>query len=91
MYSYSPTIQGFVDLTRTFSFVDRDMFMRYYGGGVGHGDSVAAAEVTVDPEEVVYETADAPFQFENVDEESDDGGEADDPQESTDEETANVY
>jgi len=67
------------------------MFMRYYGGGVGHGDSVAVTEITVDPEEVVYESPDARFEFEDMDEESDDDDEADDPGESTDEETANIY
>ena len=64
--------------------------MRYYGGGIGHRDSAAAVEVTADPTEVVYEGPDACFEFDDTGEESD-GDEADDPGESTDEETANVY
>ena len=52
---------------------------------------MAVTEVTVDPEEVVYASADASFQFEDVDKECDDDDGADDPRESTDEETSNVY
>ena len=66
------------------------MFMRYYGGGIGHRDSAATAEVAAGPTEVVYESPDACLEFDDTDEESDDD-EADDPGESTDEETANVY
>ena len=90
--SISPAVQGFIGLTKLSSFVDRDIFMRYYGGGVGHGNSAAVAEVAVDPAEVVYESPDTRFKFEDTDEESgDDDDEADDPVESTDEETANTY
>jgi hypothetical protein len=70
------------------------MFMRYYGGGAGHGDSSAVAGATVDPQEVVYESPDAYCEFEDEDEDEgsdDDDDEASDPGESTDEETANIY
>jgi len=45
------------------------MFIHYHGGGVGRGDSTVVREVTVDPAEVVCESPDARFEFENTDEE----------------------
>ena len=70
------------------------MFMRYYGGGIGHGDSAAAAELEFDLGEIVYESPDAHPEIEDTDEESDDDDDddrADDPGESTDEEMANIF
>lgn len=93
MYVIISTIQGFTELIKLPSFVDRDMFMRYYGGGIGHGDTAADAEVSVDPAEVVYESSEARLEFQDMDDDDDDDDdddEADDPGESTDEETANV-
>jgi len=46
------------------------MFVRCCGGGVGRGNSAAVAEITVDPEEIVYESPDTHFKFENTDEET---------------------
>jgi len=66
------THPGFVRLTRLSSFVDRDMFMRYYGGGFSHGNSAVAAEVTVDPAEVVHESTDTCYKFEDTNEKSND-------------------
>jgi hypothetical protein len=86
------TVRGFTGLTKSSSFVDHNMFMRYYGCGVGHRDSAAVIEVTSDPEEVMYESPDARFKFEDTEEsDHDDGDEVDDPGESTDEGMANVY
>jgi len=97
---------GLVELTnRSPSFVDRDMFMRYYGWGVGHGDSVAGEKVTVGQGEALDENMDDQVTPEGLRVESDEGedededededdGDADDPTnpgESLDEETANVY
>jgi len=69
--------------------------MRYYGGGVGHGDTVADVGVAADPEEVIYEGPVDPIKFEDVEEESDDTGDdtdgPSDPAESSDEEAAGVY
>ena len=41
------------ELTKLSSFVDRDMFICYYGGGIGRGDSTAVAEPKFDPVQVV--------------------------------------
>ena len=68
------------------------MFMRYYGGGVGHGDSAVDVEGTIDPGEVVYESSADHMKPEDVEEESDDADDdLSDPGESSDEEAANVY
>lgn len=67
------------------------MFIRYYGSGIGHGDSTAVADVIADPAEAVYESPDISLEIEDSDEESDDDNGTDDPGESTDEETANIY
>ena len=69
--------------------------MRYYGGGVGHGDSAADADVAADPGEVIYKGPVDSIKFKDVEEESDDTGDdmddPSDPAESSDEETAGVY
>jgi len=65
-------------LTESSSFVDYDMLMRYYGGGIGRGDSTGVSEVKVGPAEVMHESPDAHFKFKDMDEGSDDD-EADDP------------
>ena len=68
--------------------------MRYYGGGVGHGDTVADVGVAADPEEVIYEGPVDPIKFEDVEESDDTGDDTDgpsDPAESSDEEAAGVY
>jgi len=87
--------RGFFRADGVPSFVDRDMFMRYYGGGVGHGDSAADVGVAADLEEVIYEGPVDPIKFEDVEEESDDTGndtdDPSDPAESSDEEAAGVY
>jgi len=69
--------------------------MRYYGGGVGHGDSAADVCATPDPEEAIYEGPVDPIKPEDVEEELDDTGDdtddPSDPAESSDEEVASVY
>ena len=66
--------------------------MRYYGGGIGHGDSAVDVNGTVDPGEAVYEGSVGQIEPEDVGEESDDtDNDLSDLGESSDEETANVY
>jgi len=80
------------------SFVDRNMFMRYHGGGVGHVDPTEVEEAeNVEPEKVV-ENGQARllndsigFDDQEAAEPSDEGDRVSDPGESSDEETANQY
>ena len=65
-----PAVRGFVRLTKLPSFVDCDMFLRYCSGRVGHGNSAAVAEVTVDLTEVVDGSPGTCFKFEDTDEET---------------------
>ena len=41
-----------------FRFVDRDMFVRYLGGGVGHMDAGARVETTFDDEDIDWQDLD---------------------------------
>lgn len=40
------TISNLIDLINLFSFVDRDMFMRYAGEGIGHSTTISVTSNT---------------------------------------------
>jgi hypothetical protein len=48
------------------------MFVRCYGGGVGHGDSGMSAGVPSDSDEVIYESPEGQIKPEDMEEDPDD-------------------
>jgi hypothetical protein len=48
------------------------MFVRYYGGGVGHGDSGMSAGVLSNSDEAIYESPEGQIKPEDTEEDPDD-------------------
>ena len=82
---------GFDELTTLSGFVNRDMFIRFLGVGIGYKHSATVAEIKYDLVGAVFESSEACFEFEDMHEESRDDGKTDDPGKCTDEEPENVF